>query len=123
MTQLIINGTTYPVSSRDKYRVYDTPRGEQIEMADGTLVTELSGYTRYIEYAYDYFPPELMRTCLSDLRFGKLLTVAYAEPMSDEVATGLFKCVSTPSPRFAFEKDGRAMWHEISFKLQSARSV
>jgi hypothetical protein len=123
MTQLIINGTTYPTVTRDKYRVYDVPRGENIEMADGTLVTELSGYTRYIEYNCDYFQPELMRVCLSDLRFGNPLTVAYTAPERDEMMSGLFKCVTSPTPVFAFEKDGTALWHGISFKLQSAKGV
>jgi hypothetical protein len=121
LVQLIINGTTYPTVTRDKYKVYDTPRGEQIEMADGTLVTELSGYTRFIEYSNDYFKPELMRQCMTDLRFGNPLTVAYIAPESDEMISGIFKCVSSPTPTFAFDRDGIAFWHGISFRLQSAK--
>jgi hypothetical protein len=123
MVQLIINGVTYPEVTRDRYKVYDTPRGESLEMADGTLVTELSGYTRFIEYSNDYFKPELMRRCMIDLQFGNPLTVAYIAPESDEMVSGIFKCVTAPAPVFAFGRDERAYWHGISFKLQSARRV
>ncbi|MDR1062317.1 MAG: hypothetical protein LBL83_14160 [Clostridiales bacterium] len=124
MTQLIINGVEYPYASKDKYQCYRTYKAENLRMISGRLVTELSYAVVVIEYSYDYFAPELMRRCLADLRPGNDLSVAYLPPDSDELTTGVFKCVKPPAPTFAFGRhDGIARWHNIAFALEGVAGI
>jgi hypothetical protein len=87
-------------------------------MISGRLVTHLSYRIVVVEYSYDYFPDTLMRACLTDLRAGNNLTVRYLPPWDGVMSDGVFRCLSPPTPVFAFGRDGIAYWHDVSFKLE-----
>ena len=126
MTQLIINGTVYPETSGDKYRVWVEDLGQTLRMAGGNLVFERRGQIYHISYEYDYFRPTLMNTCLSDLRSGNELTVSYLLP-DGSYGTGQFRCLKFPTPTFAFSKgfdeDAQGFWHGISFELEGVETI
>lgn len=119
MTQLIINGTSYPKTSNDKYKVYKTELSESVRMAAGNLVFESRGMYTVIEYSYDYFPPDIAAKCLSDLRSGEELTVSYIEQYDSDMKTQTFRCTSFPAPVFAFGRGNNAYWHNFSFVLEA----
>ena len=123
MTQLIINGTTYPEAPPDKYKCYLKDVGEQIRMINGRLVTELSAQKVIIEYEEDYFPNALLQTCLSDLNGATDLTVQYLDPQTDTMLTDAFKCTKKPVPVFNFALNGAPTWHKIAFTLESVEGV
>lgn len=118
MTQLIINGTSYPETSRDKYKCYREDLGESMRMISSRLITEVRASIVVVEYSYDYFGDALMRQCLTDLRSREDLTVQYLSPDSDTLVTGVFRCTVKPAPTYAFSVGGAPRWHNISFKLE-----
>ena len=126
MTQLIINGTTYPETSGDKYNVWIEDLGKMLRMAGGNLVFEKRGQVYKISYAYDYFTPFLLNKCLTDLRAGNEVQVGFLLP-DGTMSSGLFRCVKFPSPTFAFSKgfaeDARGYWHGISFELEGVETI
>lgn len=126
MTQLIINGTSYPETSHDKYRVWLEDLGAKLRMAGGNLVFEKRGQVYHISYEYDYFTPEMMNKCLSDLRSGNEINVGFLLP-DNTMASGLFRCIKFPTPVFAFSKgfddDARSYWHGISFELEGVETI
>lgn len=118
MIQLIINGTVYPETTRDKYICEPRQTGVEDYMSDGTLTTELS-YTRMvIDYSYDYFAPELKEKCLADLRMGAILSVEFLPRDGNTLVSGNFKCTRRPVPTFAFSQRGEPFWHGYSFTLE-----
>lgn len=126
MTQLIINGTSYPETSHDKYGVWQVDLGETIRMAGGNLVKEKRGKVWHIRYEFDYFYNSLMQTCLNDLRSGDELSVAFLQE-DNTYTSGLFRAVSFPTPTFAFSKgfgdDAKSYWHGISFELEGVETI
>ena len=126
MTQLIINGTSYPETSHDNYRVWKTDLGQTLRMAGGNLVFEKRGQVYHISYSYDYFRPSLMNQCLQDLRSGDELSVSFLLE-DNTMTTGQFRCVKFPTPTFAFAKgfgdDAQSYWHGISFELEGVETV
>lgn len=119
MTQLIINGTAYPKTSNDKYKCYKTELSEKLRMAAGNMVAEVRGTYTVIEYSYDYFPNDLLSTCLSDLRSGKELTVSYLPPAGTDLVTQTMRCTTLPAPTFAFGRGDKSFWHNVAFKLEA----
>lgn len=126
MTQLIINGTSYPETSRDKYAIWKEDLGAQLRMAAGNLVFEKRGQVYHISYSYDYFTPTLMQKCLQDLRSGDELFVSFLLE-DNTMASGLFRCVKFPAPTFAFSKgfddQAQSYWHGVSFELEGVETI
>ena len=126
MTQLIINGTSYPETSHDKYAVWVVDLGTQLRMAAGNLVFEKRGQVYHISYSYDYFTPSLMQTCLQDLRSGDELNVSFLLE-DNTMESGLFRCVKFPTPTFAFSKgfdeNAQSYWHGVSFELEGVETI
>ena len=126
MVQLIINGTTYPETSGDKYNLWIEDLGQMIRMAGGNLVFEKRGQIYKISYAYDYFTPFLLNKCLTDLRAGNELAVGFLLP-DGTMASGMFRCTKFPSPTFAFSKgfgdDAHGYWHGINFELEGVETI
>lgn len=126
MVQLVINGTTYPETSGDKYKAWIEDLGQMVRMAAGNLVFEKRGQIYKIRYEYDYFTPFLLNKCLTDLRAGNEVQVGFLLP-DGTVGSGLFRCVSFPQPTFAFSKgsgeaaEGR--WHNIAFELEGVETI
>lgn len=126
MVQLIINGTSYPQTGRDEYRVWLEDLGAKLRMAGGNLVFEKRGQVYHISYSYDYFTPSLMQTCLQDLRSDEELEVSFLLE-DNSMASGLFRCVKFPTPVFAFSKgfddNAQSYWHGVSFELEGVETV
>lgn len=123
MVQLIINGTSYPETSGDKYQVWLEDLGASLRMAGGNLVFEKRGQVYRISYEYDYFRPTLMNKCLQDLRSGNELSVSFLLP-DNTMASGQFRCAKFPTPVFAFSKNGGdSYWHGISFELEGVETI
>ena len=126
MVQLVINGTTYPETSADKYQVWIEDLGQMMRMAAWNLVFEKRGQIYKISYSYDYFTPFLLNKCLSDLRAGNEVEVGFLLPDGSS-SSGLFRCTKFPQPTFAFSKgfgdDARGYWHGISFELEGVEII
>lgn len=120
MTQLIINGTILPLVNHDKYKCYPQDLAEQIEMISGRIVQEVRGTVQIIEWSYDKMTDETYCSLLAALRGGEM-TVTYLPDDSDTMQTGKFLCTEYPAPAFAFASNGKALWHNVSFKLREAR--
>ena len=126
MTQLVINGTTYPETSGDKYTVWIEDLGQMLRMAGGNLVFERRGQVYKIRYEYDYFTPFLLNKCLTDLRAGNEVQVGFLLPDGTS-GSGLFRCTSFPQPTFAFSKgfgdSAEGRWHGIAFELEGVEII
>lgn len=123
MEQLIINGTIYPEASRDNYKCYPKDLKKKLRMSLGNLTTEKRCTYNVIEYKYDYFPPELRKTCMRDLMSGENLDVMYRSPDSDDLVSGTFQCTVSPTPDYAFSKNNSAYWHTFAFVLEEVESA
>mgnify|MGYP000781705816 CR=1 FL=1 len=122
MTQLIINGITLPKSSNDNYRCYASPQTVQLDMISGRRVSEVrGGKVQIIEWAYDTLDDTVWRPLSAALRSGAAMTVAYLPDDSDTMVSSKFLLTSMTNPSFAFEVDGRAVWHNVSFSLREVR--
>lgn len=125
MVQLVINGTTYPETSRDKYRVWVEDLGQMVRMAGGNLCFEKRGQIYKIAYSYDYFTPFLLNKCLTDLRGGNEVEVSFLLP-DGTMPTAKFRCTSFPTPTFAFSKglgdSVQGYWHDIAFELEGVEA-
>ena len=120
MTQLIVNNVVLPQTSNDRYQCYSSELGETVEMISGRIVKEVRGWARIIEYSYDYLEPDTWRALAAALRSGGALHVDYLPDTADSTGlqTGTFVVTSLQNPTFAFSDGGRAIWHNISFKLR-----
>lgn len=123
MTQLTINGTAYPETSKGRYKCYPIDTDKVLRMAKGRQVTEVGYSYMRIEYSYDYFPEELKNTCLTDLRSGSDLTVTYLADDGSGYHTDTFKCVSKPRPNYMFSRGGVAYYNGISFALEGVNPL
>lgn len=126
MTQLVINGTTYPETSHDRYRVWIEDLGQMLRMAGGNLVFEKRGQVYKISYEYDYLNNFHMNKLMTDLRAGNEVQVGFLLP-DGTMNSGLFRCTKFPSPTFAFSKgfgdDAKGYWHGISFELEGVETI
>ena len=123
MAQLAINGTQYPLTSRDKYQANKVELGTSKRTIGGRLVSEIRGHFWSINYAYDYMGNALMRQLLTDIRSKQPLTVQFLPDEGDDPITGTFKCTKQPAPSVAFDRGGVMLWHNISFTLESIEAV
>lgn len=118
MTQLIINGLYLPQTSNDNYSCYPTALGTQIEMISGRIIEEVRGTVQVINYSYDCMSDATYKELLRHLRSKEAMTVVYLPDDSSAMASSKFLCTAKPMPTFAFDVDGRAVWHNVSFTLR-----
>lgn len=119
MNQLIFGGSfALPQVSGDRYRSYPATLSVQVDMISGRRVNELRGFVQKIEYSCDYLPDADMRTLLGYLRSGQPFEVAYLPDDDSDMETGTFLTEKMEQPAFAFDRGGRAYWHNISFVLR-----
>lgn len=122
MTQLIIEGILLPKTSNDNYRCYPSPQTVQLDMISGRRVSEVrGGKVQIIEWAYDTLDDAVWRPLSAVLRSGNAMTVAYLPDDSDTMASSTFLLTSMTNPTFAFEADGRAVWHNVAFSLREVK--
>jgi len=121
MTQLIINNLYLPQTSNDNYSCYPETLGTQIEMISGRIVEEIRGTVQTINYSYDCMDATTYTTLLGHLRSKEALNVVYLPDDSNTMKSSKFICTAKPAPTFAFDKDGTAVWHNVSFTLREVR--
>lgn len=84
-------------------------------MIDGTLTFEVRGTVQIIEYSYDKMDNSTYLALLAVLRSKSAFTVVYLPDDSDTMVSSKFICTAQPTPAFAFDVDGKAVWHNVSF--------
>jgi len=118
MTQLIINGLYLPQTSNDNYSCYPTALGTQIEMISGRIVEEVRGVVQVINYSFDCMDNTTYTQLMQHLRSNEPITVVYLPDDSTAMKSSKFLCTAKPMPTFAFDVDGKAVWHNVSFTLR-----
>lgn len=118
MTQLIVGGVYLPQTSGDKYQCYPGELNVTVEMISGRTVIEQRGHVQMIVWSYDYMGNDLWRQLAAVLRSGKPFTVVYLPDDGDEMRTGTFIAESVTQPTFAFDKNGKGLWHNVGFTLR-----
>lgn len=116
--QLIINGIVLPYSSGGNYSAWEEPLSVQLDMISGRRVEEQRGLVWRVSYTYDYMGDMLMRQLLTVIRSGGVLDVQFLPDNGNELLTSTFLRETLTPPVFAFGRDGKAYWHNISFELR-----
>ena len=107
-----------------KYRSYPRDEGEDIRMASGRLVTEVSYTVPVVEYTNDYVPDAIFQPALTALLSGDAIDVEYLpDDGSGELRRGFFKCTKRPTRYYAFERGGKVFWRDISFTLEGVEGI
>ena len=119
MTQIILNNSIYlPRASWDKYRCYPYQLGTQVDMISGRRVLEVRGWVWIVEYSYDYMGNDLMRQVNAVLRSGRSFPAAVLPDDSDSLVSSMFLTDSFPQPYYAFGRNGKPFWHNVTFTLR-----
>jgi len=121
LTQIIFNGTYLPKTSNDKYYCHEEPLGEDLEMISGRIVTEIRGMVWAAHYEYDRLPDSVWRAICGVLRSKASVPCTILPDDSDTMVTATMKCTDLTSPTFAFESNGKAVWHNIAFTLREEK--
>lgn len=118
INQLILNGVLLPRSSHDRYSCWEEDLSVQVDMISGRRVIESRGKVWKASYQFDTMGNETLRQVLSVLRSGAPFIATVLPDISDEPVTSTFLVESITQPTFAFEADGKAVWHNLSFTLR-----
>lgn len=94
---------------------------QQVEMISGRIVNEMRGNVQKIHYEYDYLPDALWRSLATVLRSGSSFPVFYLPDNSDTMVSSTFLTEDLANPVFAFGRNNKAYWHNISFTLREVR--
>lgn len=123
MTQLVIDGVTYPeaVGEDGTYECYPETLSRELEMISGLVVLEERGEVIRINYKYRYFDDDLMRACLNSLRKKRIAMVSYLDQDSNTLKTAKFLCTSPPRANYLMSVDGIPYWENITFSLREVR--
>ena len=119
--QLIINGVTFPTSTRDRYQAYEEDLRVSVPMISGREVDEVRGTVWRIGYTYDYMGDAKMREVLAVLQSRSTKTVSFLPDNGTELVTSVFKVESLTPPTLAFYRDGTPKWHNLSFTLREVK--
>lgn len=120
---LVIDGVELPYVSGDRYSAALVTEEETEETIDGTMVREWRGLRRQITYAIDYLGNDKTRALLAALRSGRELGVQYLADSDDYPISDTFICTKCETPKAAFAKNGKLIWHDIAFTLESVKVV
>lgn len=118
INQLILNGVLLPRSSHDRYSCWEEDLSVQVDMISGRRVIESRGKVWKASYQFDTMGNETLRQVLSVLRSGAPFIATVLPDISDEPVTSTFLVESITQPTFAFEADGKAVWHNLGFTLR-----
>lgn len=120
LAQLIIEDQVYPEASGNDgtYSCKDVIMSKQLIMISGEMVEEEIGTVAEIRYKYKYFPDDLMRKCLYDLKVKRKVKVAYLSPDQKDLKVSTFLCTEIPNPDYYMEVDGVPYWENIEFALR-----
>lgn len=118
INQLILNGILLPRSSHDRYSCWEENLSVQVDMISGRRVIESRGKVWKASYQFDTIGNEKLRQVLAVLRSGAPFLATVLPDISDETVTSTFLVESITQPTFAFEADGKAVWHNLGFTIR-----
>ena len=118
MNQMILNGILLPRSSHDRYSCWEEDLSVQVDMISGRRVIESRGKVWKASYQFDTMGNETLRQVLSVLRSGAPFIATVLPDIRDETITTSFLVESLTPPTFAFEADGKAVWHNLAFTIR-----
>lgn len=118
INQLILNGILLPRSSHDRYSCWEENLSVQVDMISGRRVIESRGKVWKASYQFDTMGNEKLRQVLAVLRSGAPFLATVLPDISDETVTSTFLVESITQPTFAFEADGKAVWHNLGFTIR-----
>lgn len=87
-------------------------------MISGRRVIESRGKVWKASYQFDTMGNEKLRQVLAVLRSGAPFLATVLPDISDETVTSTFLVESITQPTFAFEADGKAVWHNLGFTIR-----
>lgn len=118
INQLVLNGVLLPRSSHDRYACWEEDLSVQVDMISGRRVIESRGKIWKASYQFDTMGNETLRKVLAVLRSGAPFPATVLPDISDEPVTSTFLVESITQPTFAFEVDGKAVWHNLAFTIR-----
>ena len=118
INQLVLNGVLLPRSSHDRYARWEEDLSVQVDMISGRRVIESRGKIWKASYQFDTMGNETLRKVLAVLRSGAPFPATVLPDSSDEPVTSTFLVESITQPTFAFEVDGKAVWHNLAFTIR-----
>ncbi len=116
--QLMLENITLPRSSHDRYACWEEDLSVQVDMISGRRVIESRGKIWKASYQFDTLGNEKLRQVLAVLRSGAPFLATVLPDSSDEPLTSTFLVESITQPTFAFEADGKAVWHNLGFTIR-----
>lgn len=122
--QIILNNQIYlPRRSNDNYACWEEELSETMVMISGRMVKELRNQgKRYkvwkTKCTYDALDEATYRAALTILRSGKAFSASVLPDNADEMVSSTFLVESLTPATFAFEKNGKAVWHGLAFQLR-----
>ncbi len=120
--QLNINGMDLPWTSGDKYGAHKEELGNSRRTIGGRMVTEFRGCYWVVTYAYDYMGNAALWRLLRELRDG-IVTARFLPDDGTGYVQERCRCTALPKPTVAFARNGEALWHNVSFTLESVEAV
>lgn len=90
-----------------------------IEMADGSIVTYIKGYRAKMTCEWDWFPADLLAEITAELRKGGFFYVEYPD-LDGSVKSGMFKIEMSNMGIFKF-KNNQPMWRGLTLSFTSQR--
>lgn len=118
INQLVLDGVLLPRSSHDRYACWEEDPSVQVDMISGRRVIESRGKIWKASYQFDTMGNETLRQVLAVLRSGAPFPATVLPDSSDEPVTSTFLMESITQPTFAFEVDGKAVWHNLAFTIR-----
>lgn len=121
MTNQIIlnNNIILPQSNRDKFSCWEEDLSVKVEMISGRQVIESrKGKIWKASYSFDYMGNALLRQVLEVLRSGAPFPALVLPDNQDSFVSSMFLLESITQPTWAFEKDGKGLWHNLAFTIR-----
>lgn len=121
MQQLIIDNIYLPEVKAEKYKAYEMPLTQDVEMISGRMVKEYRGRVWVIEYNADFIRNDMLRSIMAVLRGDASFTVTFLPDNSDTMETSTFITESITPPAFEFDRYGNPYWDGLAFSLREVR--
>lgn len=118
ITQLVLNGILLPRTSHDRYACWEEDLSVKLDMISGRRVIESRGKIWKASYQFDTMGNATLQKVLAVLRSGAPFPATVLPDSSDEPVTSTFVVDALTPPTFAFEADGKAVWHNLAFTIR-----
>ncbi len=118
LQQIILDNVPLPRQSGDRYACWEDLLGERVEMISGRVVLEVRGKIYRARYSADVLDDDTCRRVLAVLRSGKSFPAVVLSDSSDRMVQGEFLVETLTPPSFAFEANGKPVWHGLAFQIR-----